>query len=327
MFTTMAVELRELGKTGIRVSPVGLGVMEFAGGGTEWGSVIGQMFPVISQADKNAIIQAALDGGINWFDTAEMYGLGQSERTLAAALHAAGKTNDDVVIATKWVPMLRTARNIPQTIDYRIRYLDDYRIGLYYVHMPFGLSSHEKEMDAMADLVAAGRIRSVGVSNFDEQAMRRAHAALAKRGLPLAANQVSYSLLDRHIERNGVLQAAKELGITIVAHTPLAGGLLTGKYHRDPELFEQQPLWRRLRFQHDYAAARPVIAQMARYADKYNVTIAQVALNWIINANGDTVVVIPGATKVRQAAESAAAMCFKLTPDELMCLSEMGQRK
>ena len=100
-------------------------------------------------------------------------------------------------------------------------------------------------MDAMADLVEAGKIRSVGVSNFDPERMRRAHAALAKRGLPLAANQVQYSLLHRNIERNGVLETAKELGVTIVAWGPLASGLLSGKFHNDSQALESTPPFRR----------------------------------------------------------------------------------
>ena len=185
--------LRSLGKTGIRITPIGLGMMEFSGGG----GLMGFAFPTISQEEKNATVRAALEGGINWFDTAELYGKGVSEASLATALKAAGKSDDEVVVATKWWPLLRTARNIPHSIQDRIRYLDGYSIGLYMVHQPFSFSSPEAEMDAMADLVAAGKIRSVGVSNFNADGMRRAHRQLEKRGLPLAANQVLYSLLDR----------------------------------------------------------------------------------------------------------------------------------
>ena len=90
----------------------------------------------------------------------------------------------------------------------------------------------------MADLVEAGLVRYVGVSNFNAEMMRRAHAALKKRGLPLVVNQMEYSLLNRTIEMDGVLDTAKELGISIVAYTPLGYGLLTGKYHKNPELFQ-----------------------------------------------------------------------------------------
>ncbi len=194
MSITSAVSTRPLGKTGIQVTPIGLGVMEMSGGG-----VYGVAFPHLSREEKNAIIKSALDSGINWFDTAEMYGAGRSERSLAAGLHAAGVRSGDVVVATKWSPFLRTARNISRTIHNRLRFLDGYPIDLYYVHNPRGFSTPEDEMNAMADLVEAGKIRSVGVSNFDAGLMRRAHAALQKRGLPLAANPVHYSLLHRAI--------------------------------------------------------------------------------------------------------------------------------
>ncbi|MEJ2747402.1 MAG: aldo/keto reductase, partial [Anaerolineae bacterium] len=198
------IEKRPLGQTEIEITPIGLGVMQFAGGK----GVFKLMFADISQTEMNQIVQTALDGGVNWFDTAEMYGNGRSEAGLATALQAA-QYNGDIHVATKWFPILRTASNIRRTIDKRQSHLAPYPIDLYQIHQPYSFSSPEAEMEAMADLVAAGKIRSIGVSNFDEERMRRAHAALAKRGLPLASNQVQYHLLDRSIETNGVLEAAK----------------------------------------------------------------------------------------------------------------------
>lgn len=111
-----------------------------------------------------------MDQGVNWFDTAELYGGGVSEASLSKALKAAGKKDGEVVVATKWWPLFRTARNIPRTIEDRIHFLDGFSIDLYMVHQPYGFSSPELEMDAMADLVEAGTIRSVGVSNFSAKA-------------------------------------------------------------------------------------------------------------------------------------------------------------
>ena len=312
---------RTLGKTDIQVTPIGLGVMELAGGG----GLVGRGFPIIPQTEKNAIIQAALDGGINWFDTAELYGGGVSERSLAEGLKAAGRRPGDVVVATKWLPLFRTARNIPRTITDRLRFLDGYPIDLYYVHMPYSFSSPEAEMNAMADLVEAGLIRSVGVSNFSPERMRRAHAALARRGLPLATNQVHYSLLRRKIEVDGTLETARELGITITAYTPLASGLLTGKYHKNPELLKSKAFYWRSRMQRQLEASRPVVAALEKLAVKYQVTPAQVALNWLIWFNGEIVVTIPGATQVRQAAENAAAMRFRLSDADLARLDELSR--
>ena len=315
------INKRRLGQTDIEITPIGLGVMQFAGGA----GVFGLMFPEISQETMDAIIKAALDGGINWFDTAEMYGRGRSERGLADGLHAADKKDDEVIVATKWFPMLRTARNIPRTIHDRIHFLDGYSIDLYLVHQPWGFSSPEAEMEAMADLVESGLVRSVGVSNFSADQMRRAHRALERRGLPLATNQVQYSLLHRTIESNGVLETAKELGVTITAWSPLASGLLTGKFHNDPEIFEQTPFGRRMRLRREIEKSRPIIQALDELAKVYDATPAQIALNWLIHFQGETVVAIPGASKVNQAAESADSMNFRLSESEMVSLDELSQ--
>jgi aryl-alcohol dehydrogenase-like predicted oxidoreductase len=316
------VPTRSLGKTDLRITPIGLGMMEFSGGG----GLVGTAFPVISQEQKNAAVRAGLEGGVNWFDTAELYGRGVSEASLAKALKAAGKQDADVVIATKWWPLFRTAGNISRTIDKRLRFLDGYSIGLYMVHQPFGFSSREAEMNAMADLIEAGKIRSVGVSNFSARQMRRAHTALARRGIPLAANQVLYSLLNRRIETNGVLQTAKELGVTIIAYTPLAFGLLTGKYHRDPSLLRTKRFPWRTRLQLQMGRSRRVVQALEEIAREHGATPAQVALNWLINSQGETVVSIPGVTNPPQAQENAGAMRLTLSDDETARLDQLSQR-
>jgi aryl-alcohol dehydrogenase-like predicted oxidoreductase len=322
MAVDTTVSMRLLGRTELRITPIGLGMMEFSGGGR----LVGAGFPVIPQQQKNATVQAGLDGGVNWFDTAELYGGGVSEASLAKALKAAGKRDGDVLIATKWWPLFRTAGNIARTIDNRLRFLDGYSIGLYMVHQPFGFSSKEAEMNAMADLVEAGKIRSVGVSNFSARQMRRAHEALAKRGIPLAANQVLYSLLNRRIESNGILQTAKELGVTIIAYTPLAFGLLTGKYQRDPGLLRTKRFPWRARLQLQMGKSRRLVQALEEIASAHGATPAQVALNWLINFQGDTVVSIPGVTNALQAQENAGAMHLKLSGDEIARLDELSQR-
>jgi len=315
----MVFEKRKLGQTDIEVTPIGLGVMQFAGGS----GLFGKMFPVLSQKEKNAIVQAALDCGINWFDTAEMYGFGASEQGLAAGLKTAGRENGDVVVATKWMPVFRSAGNIPKTIQDRIRYLDGYSIDLYIVHQPWSFSSIESQMDAMADLVEAGQIRSVGISNFNADQMRRAYNALEKRGLPLSSNQMQYSLLNRKIETTGVIAAAKKLGVTITAYTPLGYGLLTGKYHKNPELFHQSS--RGFMLKRKFDQSRPIVEALEEIAVNYDATAGQVALNWVIHFQGETVVTIPGATKVEHAEQSAGAMKFKLSEDELTRLDQLSR--
>ncbi len=162
METNKKLQMRHLGKTDILVTPIGLGVMELSGGG----GLIGRMFPVIPQDEKNAIIKAALDGGINWFDTAEMYGAGVSERSLATGLKAAGKSDHEVLIATKWFPLFRTSKNIPRTIGDRLHFLDGFSIGNYMVHEPYSFSTPEAEMNAMADLLEAGTNSFRGCKQF-----------------------------------------------------------------------------------------------------------------------------------------------------------------
>jgi aryl-alcohol dehydrogenase-like predicted oxidoreductase len=156
--------------------------------------------------------------------------------------------------------------------------------------------------------------------------MRRAYNALHERGLPLAVNQVKYSLVHRDIETNGILETAKELGVTIIAYTPLAYGLLSGKYHKDPDLYKRQSNWRRRMSKNDLETTRPLIEALEEIAARYNATPAQVALNWLIYFQGDTVVTIPGASKVHQASESAGAMRFRLSPDDMARLDEISKK-
>jgi aryl-alcohol dehydrogenase-like predicted oxidoreductase len=269
-------------------------------------------------------VKAALEGGINWFDTAEMYGFGHSERTVAAGLRAAGKDDKDVVIATKWSPMLRTAGNIQQSISKRIEALNGYVIDLYMVHNPYGFSSPEAEMDAMANLVEAGKIRAVGVSNFNKKQMRRAHAALEKRGLPLAVNQVQFNLMNRKIETNGVLEAAQELGVTIIAWAPLGSGVLTGKF-QDPARYKQAPLGRRVMMRKDLKRSRPLMAALEGLAERHNATPSQIAMSWVVSIHGKTVVAIPGASAVHHAEQAAKAMKINLSEEELTGLDVLSR--
>jgi len=321
MSPNVQVLKRRLGNTNIEVTPIGLGMMEFAGGG----GLMGFAFPKIDQETKNATVQAGLDGGVNWFDTAELYGRGVSEASLATALKVAGKKDDEVVVATKWWPLFRTARNIPKTIDDRLHFLDGYSISNYMVHQPYSFSSPEAEMDEMAKLVKAGKIRSVGVSNFSPERMRRAHRQLQKHGLPLAVNQVRYSLLDRAIEFNGTLETAKELGVTIISYTPLESGLLTGKYHKNPELLAKKSPFYRSLLKRGIERSRKLIRALETVGGRYNATPAQVALNWIIYSQGDIVVTIPGVTNPRQAEDNAGAMKFKLSGDEIALLDDVSR--
>jgi aryl-alcohol dehydrogenase-like predicted oxidoreductase len=296
--------------------------MQFAGGR----GFLKAAYPLISQDEMNQIIRAAWAGGINWFDTAEIYGRGRSEQGLASALKANRIQERDVFIATKWWPMFRTARGISRTISRRKHYLSPYRIGLYQVHQPISFSSPEAEMNAMADLVEKGDIAAVGVSNFDAIRMRRAHEALKSRGLTLASNQVKYSLLNRKIETNGILETAKEFSITIIAWGPLDSGLISGKFHKDPDILETRPFYRRLRLKSQLQESRLLVQELAEIAQAHGVTSAQVALSWLINDQKESVVAIPGASHPEQAQQNAAAMNLRLTGKEMTRIDELSRR-
>jgi aryl-alcohol dehydrogenase-like predicted oxidoreductase len=317
-------ERRRLGSTSIEITAIGLGCWQFSGGH----GLVGGYWEALAQEAVDGIVRVALDGGVNWFDTAEAYGKGRSERALACALAAAGRKDGDVVVATKWWPVLRSARSIRATIDERLRCLDGFSIDLHQVHQPFSFSSVEAEMEAMAELVAAKKIRAVGVSNFSAARMRRAQAALARRGIPLASNQVRYSLVDRRIESNGILDTARELGVTIIAYSPLGQGILSGRFHDDPALILTRPGPRRhmSAFRASgLARTRPLVDEVRRIAAARGVTPSQVALNWLLHAHGETVVAIPGASRPRHAEDAAGAMGFRLAPDEIGRLEQLSR--
>ncbi len=316
--------LRRLGRTDIKVTPVGLGCWQFSGGQ----GMAGKFWEAIPQPVVDQVVEASLAGGINWFDTAEMYGNGTSERALSGALRRAGRTNGEVVVATKWSPIFRTAGSIKSTIQRRLDCLAPFGIDLHQVHLPYGFSSVEAEMNAMADLAAEKKIRAVGVSNFSAARMRRAHAALAKRGLVLASNQVKYSLLDRHVESNGTVAAARELGITIIAYSPLEQGLLTGKYHQHPEYVKTRPgprKWMK-RFRGGFLKrSMPLIEELGKIAQAHGAKQGQVALAWLCQFHQDLVVVIPGATRVEQAVDNRGALDLSLSPGELDRLDQLSR--
>jgi aryl-alcohol dehydrogenase-like predicted oxidoreductase len=315
--------LRNLGKSGLAISPIGLGCWQFAQGKGLFGNTWG----MVADEEIREIIRVSLEGGINWFDTAEAYGGGQSEKALARALQSLNVKPEDVVIATKWLPLFRTAASIRKTIEDRLAALEDYPVSLHQIHTPHSLSSVRAQMAAMADLVEAKKIRYVGVSNFSAAKMRLAHEELGKRGIPLVSNQVRYSLLDRSIERNGILATALELGISIISYSPLAQGVLTGKFHENPGLIKTKPGLRkymRAFRTRGLKKSRPVVEALRELAEKHGRTPAQIALHWLIHFSGSAVVAIPGATKSSQARENVGSLTFVLTKDDMQFLDKVS---
>jgi len=312
-----------LGKTNIKISPLGLGCWQFSGGK----GISGRYWQKLNEQDVREIISVSLKAGINWFDTAEVYGWGNSERALAAGLRELKVAPGNVVIATKWFPLFRTSRSIIKTFVKRSSALGEYAIDLYQIHFPGSFSRISTQMERMADLLQQHKIKAVGVSNFNARQMIVAHETLAKRGMVLASNQMRYSLLNRDIEKNGVLDAAKKLGVTIIAYSPLAQGLLSGKFHEHPEDIKSRPGPRKFLKEFklkNIEKTRPLIELLKIIADKKGKSPAQVALSWLIKRHGDSIVVIPGASQPAHAQSNAQALNIVLTPAEIEKLDQLS---
>ncbi|NOZ76009.1 MAG: aldo/keto reductase [FCB group bacterium] len=317
------MEKRYLGKTDIQITPIGLGCWQFSGGK----GLVGRFWKALDSDHVRDIIANTIREGINWFDTAEVYGWGNSERMLSSILDVLAVKPGEVMIATKWWPVLRRAGSISETFKYRQVALGEYPIDLYQVHNPFSLSSVKAQMDAMAALVKDQKIRSIGVSNFSASAMGKAARVLESQGLVLASNQVRYSLLDRRIEENGVLTTAQEKGITIIAYSPLEQGILTGKFHDNPDLIKSRTGPRKyLKWfkSKGLAASRPLVQVLKEIGERVQATPEQVALNWIVNRHGKTVVAIPGASKPRHATSNARSLAFQLTTEEMERIDQVS---
>ena len=315
---------RFLGKSDLKVSPIGLGCWQFSKGR----GIGGKFWGVMEQKDINEVVAESYKGGVNWFDTAEIYGNGESERALARSLQNLEIKPGEVLVASKWMPALRFASSIVNTIDMRLRALNPYPINLYQIHSPLSFSSIEDQMRAMAQLVRKKKIGYIGVSNFSAELMRQSYDALAAEGFPLVSNQMRFSLLDRSIEKNGVLDVAEALGITIIAYSPLAQGLLTGKFHDNPSLIKRSSGLRKFAKgfrKKDLSRTQNLINVLKKIAAEHDATPAQIALSWTVNFHGKSIIAIPGATHARQAKQNAAAMQIKLTKKELNSLDESSR--
>lgn len=295
------MEYRELGRTGIKISAVGVGTWQW--GSREWGW--GRAY---AKQDVLDAFQKALELGINFIDTAEIYGGGKSEEIIGEAMHG---HREDVVIATKVWPLNLTYRGVLRAAERSLRRLRVDAIDLYQIHWPNPLFPIGNTMKAMKKLVRDGKVRSIGVSNFKLGRLKAARDALVP--LELASNQVRYNLLDREIERE-LLPYAKDENITIIAYSPLAQSLLTGKYRSEtkPNSFIQAVnLGFSSRNLNRLSELSRVLVELG---DVHERTPAQVALNWL--AEKESVVPIPGVKNV-QATSAAGAVGWALTDPEL----------
>jgi aryl-alcohol dehydrogenase-like predicted oxidoreductase len=257
---------------------------------------------------------ASLDAGLDLFDTAEAYGWGKGEQILGALVRKSGRP---AVVATKFAPLFGRggAAAVAKAVEGSLKRFRLPHIDLYQLHWPDRDEAPiAATMDAFADAVERRQVRAVGVSNFTVAEMREAHAALARRGLPLATNQVHYSLLHRAPENNGLLDACRELEVTLMAYSPLEQGLLTGKY--GPDALPSGPRGEAIWFSADNVAqAQPVIATLRAIAAAHAVEPAAVALAWLLAKPG--VVPIAGAKTGEQAKGNASALEVALSEAEL----------
>ena len=316
----LQVDQRQLGASPITVPALGVGVWSW-GDTSFWN--YGQTHTL---EDINQAYKACLDASLNFFDTAEIYGSGESERILGSCARQDGRS---VIIASKFAPLpyRLSARTLLDALDKSLERLGMDHVELYQIHWPFTLLSINGLMDTLAQAYRAGKIRAIGVSNYNAEQMRQAHARLARHDIPLASNQVHYSLLHRKPESNGVLAACRELNVALIAYSPLEQGLLTGKYRvsdaQAPKLAGPR------RFIPSFSSRQrariePLLRVMEPIANLHGKTLAQVALNWLLNRDV-SIIPIPGAKNARQATDNAGALGWRLTPDEQQAIAFAAQ--
>lgn len=298
-----------IGRSSLRVPSLGAGAWAW-GDARYWG--YGERHTSRDVVDAFA---ASVDAGVRLFDTAEVYGHGASEQALG---WLARKSGAPLVLATKFAPLRGRggARALLPALKNSLRRMGVARVDLYQIHWAdFEEASIDDLMGALADAVAADLVTAVGVSNFSATEMRRAHGALARRGVALASNQVRYNALHRAPETDGVLAACRELGASLLAYSPLEQGVLLGSYGpaRVPSGPRGQAPWFAAA---QLAAAAPVVELLRAIGRAAgDRPPSQVALNWLRAKPG--VIPLAGARTGEQAAENAGALAWELDEESV----------
>ncbi|KAK9285105.1 hypothetical protein L1049_024290 [Liquidambar formosana] len=314
----------KLGGSDLKVTRLGIGAWSW-GDTSYWNNF--QWDDRKMKAAKSAF-DASVDCGITFFDTAEVYGSRlsfgaiNSETLLGRFIKERKERNPEVevAVATKFaaLPWRLGRQSVLSALKDSLCRLGLSSVDLYQLHWP-GIWGNEGYIDGLADAVEKGLVKAVGVSNYNERRLRDAYQMLKKRGIPLASNQVNYSLIYRLPEENGVKATCDELGITLIAYSPIAQGALTGKYTpgNPPtgprgQIYTSEFLTR----------LQPLINRIKEIGENYNKTPTQVALNWLIAQ--ENVVPIPGAKTAEQATEFAGALGWRLTNEEIDELRSLG---
>ena len=295
-----------------------LHAIEMGLGAWQWGDrVVWQYGHGYSEAQVHEAFQVAITEGIRFIDTAEIYGNGLSERLLGAFLQ---ETDQPVLIATKFFPWpWRFSKGtIPKALKGSLARLNVESVDLFQIHWHTLFMATDKVMEGLAECAKSGMTRTVGVSNYSQTRMLAAYSSLARHNVPLASNQVHYSLLNRTVEKDGTLARCKELGIRLIAYSPIEKGMLAGKYSPD----NPPPGSRRRQYSNLLPKLGPLIKQMTLIGqDHGGKSNSQVALNWVICKGA---LPIPGAKNADQAMENAGALGWRLTEEEVEKLDELS---
>ena len=305
---TQTGQQRFLGATSLEVSALGVGT-------NKWGARRAKDDDQIFQT-----FQSSLDAGLTFFDTAEVYNRGASERLLGGCV---SRDRRPVVLASKFAPLVNrlSPHALMDALDASLSRLGVDTIDLYYIHWPYSFLRIDALMDMMALAVRIGKVRAVGVSNYNAAQMRQAAARLARYGIPLASNQVHYSLLHRLPETNGVLTACRELNVALIAYQPLESGLLKSQQPASTSgRIERLPRPDKGR-QEQLVALQGTLGEIARGRGK---SVSQVALNWLL-CKDEYVIPIPGSTSAHHAAENAETLNWQLTNDEFAAIDNASQ--
>ena len=271
-----------------------------------------------SEADIREAFKVCVGGGVRFFDSAEVYGQGKAETILG---ELCAQEDEEFVIATKMMPFpWRLFHNsLKFALQNSLRRLRVNQVQLYQMHWPLPPVKVDTWMDRMAEVVDAGLVKAVGVSNYTLEQTITAHEALKKRGLRLASNQVEYHLLERRIEQNGLMEYCLEEGIKIIAYSPLAMGILTGKYTP-----ENPPAGTRAaQYNRPYLEKiQPLIKTLIRIGnDADGKSAGQVAINWCIQKG---TLPIPGVKNAAQAVQNLGAIGWQLDAEEMALLDEVS---